>query len=688
MAVIICMIMVLCGCKSGDNAGNGTDVTDTVTGEVPTSTDADPGQDGTAEPAERSVTVSAPLPKIEGSSLYVEKVENLPDNFIFGMDASSVLAEEASGVKYYGYDGTEQDVFKTLAEAGVNYIRVRVWNHPFDAAGNGYGGGNCDIDTAVEIGKRATKYGMKLLVDFHYSDFWADPGKQMVPLEWKGMAIEEKTEACYKYTFDCLTKLKDSGVDVGMVQVGNETNGAMCGEKTWFNIQYLMGAGSKATREVFPEALVAVHFANPEEVTNYKDYAKKLEYYSLDYDVFGSSYYPYWHGTLENLSSLLSEIATTYNKKVMVLETSYAYTPLDTDFFGNTISDGGAITKTYPFTVQGQANSVRSIVDTLVNKTTNAIGICYWEGTWISVGTDSYEANAEKWEKYGSGWATKYSAGYDPKDAGKYYGGNAVDNQAFFDPEGKPLESLRIFNLMRYGNVIEPKADALEDVTLYVDLAGKIELPGTVNAILTDDSKSAIPVSWNVTEADYTKMYSSGPAKYDVTGEAGGMTAHCYVNMIEFNFIEDYSFETGALGKWVVTDLAKANELYVENKPTDSLTGDCHMHFWSEAGKAVEFTLEQPVENLPAGKYKFGMSIMGGDCGETDIYIYVKIGGEIVAKQPMTITSYGNWDTQMIPSFEYDGTSELAVGIYVKAAGAGNGAWGKIDDALLNSVTD
>ncbi|MBO4505716.1 MAG: glycosyl hydrolase 53 family protein [Lachnospiraceae bacterium] len=723
--MILCMILMMGGCKG--SAGNGTNdgaVSDTA------ATGTDAGQSGTddgsgqntepqitkdprlanAEPVtpdprlsgaggssgqsestpavDRPVTVSAPLPKIEGSSLYVEKVENLPDNFIFGMDSSAVLAEEASGVKYYGFDGTEQDVFKTLAEAGVNYIRVRVWNNPFDSEGHGYGGGNCDINVATEIGKRATKYGMRLLVDFHYSDFWADPGKQMVPLAWKDMDIETKSDALYRFTLDCLNQLKDAGVDVGMVQVGNETNGSMCGEKTWMNIQYLMKAGSKATREVFPDALVAVHFANPEKSSNYKDYAKKLAYYDVDYDVFGSSYYPYWHGTLDNLAQILSFVAEEYGKKVMVLETSYAYTPYDTDFNGNTISDGGAVTKTYPYTVQGQASSVRSIVDTLVNDTKNAIGICYWEGTWITVGGSSFEENSALWEKYGSGWATSYAAVYDPKDAGKYYGGCAVDNQALFDAEGKPLESLKIFNLMRYGNEIAPKADALEDVTLYVDLAAEIELPETVNAILTDDSKSAIPVTWNVTDADLAKMHTGGPAKYDVTGEADGMTAHCYVNMIEFNFIDDYSFETGKLGKWAVTDLASSKELYLENKPTDSLTGDWHMHFWSPDTDSVKFTMEQKVEGLNAGKYKFGMSIMGGDCGETDIYLYVKINGEIVAKQPMTITSYGNWDTQMIRSFEYDGSSELIVGIYVQAAGAGNGAWGKIDDALLNSVTD
>ena len=395
-----------------------------------------------------------PAALAEESTLYVKKVENLPEDFIFGMDASCVPALEASGVKYYNFDGQEEDVFKILADNGVNYIRVRVWNDPFDAEGNGYGGGNCDIGNAVAIGKRATQYGMKLLVNFHYSDFWADPSKQMVPKAWANMEIEEKTQAVYEYTRDCLIQLRDAGVDVGMVQVGNETNNLMCGERIWFNIQSLMQAGAKATREIFPDALVALHFANPEKGGSYLTYAKKMDYYQVDYDVFASSYYPYWHGSLENLAAVLSTVADMYGKKVMVMETSYAYTPEDTDFNGNTIGDGGAIVKNYPFTVQGQANNLRAITDTIVNKTPAGIGVVYWEGTWISVGGNSWEENSALWEKYGSGWASSFSAAYDPADAGKYYGGNAVDNQALFDRHGHPLESLKVFKLMWEGNEI------------------------------------------------------------------------------------------------------------------------------------------------------------------------------------------------------------------------------------------
>ncbi|MBE6626713.1 MAG: extra-cellular endo-beta-1,4-galactanase [Ruminococcaceae bacterium] len=625
---------------------------------------------------------------VTSSTLYVEKVENLPDDFILGMDASCVPSLEAGGVKYYDFDGNEKDVYEILAENGINYIRVRIWNDPYDKNGNGYGGGNCDLDNAIEIGKRATQYGMKLLVNFHYSDFWADPGKQMTPKAWRGMSIDEKSEALYQYTKDCLTTLVNSGVDVGMVQIGNETNGAMCGENSsslggWQKIMQLMSAGSKAVREVCPNALVAVHFANPEKTESYVSYSKNLEYYGVDYDVFASSYYPFWHGTLDNLASILSDIAETYGKKVMVAETSYAFTAEDTDFYGNTVGEGGGIVKDYPFTPQGQANLVRNVVDTVVNKTTNGIGVFYWEGTWISAGGSSWEENSTLWEKHGSGWATSYASEYDPDDAGQWYGGCSVDNQAFFDRDGHAIESLKVFALLREGNTVAVTADALEDVNLMIDLNGDIVLPETVNAIMSDNSRQAIPVEWH--NINYDAMKAGGVAKYDILGTAGGMTAHCYVSMVEYNYLRNWSFEDGETG-WTATPIGKFDEFKIENKVTDSLTGTFHYHFWGAAANSVEFTLEQKVDGLKTGKYTYSISIMGGDGGECDIYSYVKINGEIKYTAETTITVYNEWHTAVIEDIEYTEGEEITVGIYVKCGGPN--AWGKIDDAMLNSVKE
>jgi len=618
--------------------------------------------------------------------LFVKKVENLPEDFIFGMDASAVPSLEAGGVKYYDHDGTEKDVYQILSENGINYIRVRVWNDPFDKNGNGYGGGNCDIENAIAIGKRATQYGMKLLVNFHYSDFWADPSKQMVPKAWQGMNIDLKSEALYSYTKECLEKLVAAGVDVGMVQIGNETNGAMCGESSskvggWKKITQLMSAGSKAVREVCPDALIAIHFANPEKVTNYESYSANLDYYGVDYDVFASSYYPYWHGTYDNLAEVLNKVTGKYGKKVMVAETSYAYTAENTDFYGNTVGEGDGLVKNYPYTVQGQANLVRDVIDTVVNKMENGIGIFYWEGTWITSGGESYEENLALWEKYGSGWASSYAADYDPDDAGQWYGGCAVDNQAFFDKDGKALESLKVFSLVKDGNELEAKADAIEDTNLIIDLNGDIVMPDTVNAILTDNSRKAIPVEWQGVDIDAMKQ--GGVAKYTINGSADGMAAICYVSMVEYNFLENWSFEDGEEG-WTATALKSFDELHVEDKVSDSMTGNKHYHFWGAGKDCVEFNLEQEVKNLKNGTYNYSISVMGGDGGETDIYSYVKVNGEMLHRADTEITVYDEWHTATINGIEYTEGDSITVGIYVKCSGPN--AWGKIDDALFNSV--
>ena len=584
----------------------------------------EPSAEQTPQPVEETQqeepAVSAPVETKE--ELSVLKVENLPEDFILGMDVSSLIAEEQSGVRYYDFDGQEKDLLQILAESGVTHIRVRVWNDPYDAQGRGYGGGNCDIENALQIGQRATQYGMKLIVDFHYSDFWADPGKQMVPKAWEGMDIETKTAALYDYTRESLQLLRDGGVDVGMVQVGNETNNGMAGETDWDKILPLMAAGSRAVREVYPEALVAVHFTEPQNNGNYRYFADILAQGGLDYDVFGSSYYPFWHGTRENLIKVLTEINQDYGKYVMVMETSWPYTPEDTDFSGNSINADSSVARDYPFSPQGQADEVRDVI-AAVALVPGGIGVCYWEGAWITVPGGSWEANSALWEQYGSGWASSFAAEYDPNDAGKWYGGSSWDNQAFFDPAGHALDSLLVFSSLREGR---------------------------------GDQNRPEPVAAPVEEEE------AEPA---------------------LNLLVNGDFETGELSPWELIDQGSGGELFVEQKTADSRDGDWHMHFWNPNPDSVDFFLEQTVTDLAPGSYRFSISIMGGDCGETEIYAYVKLDGEIVATVPMEITTWNNWDTAVLSGIEPGEGQSLTVGIRVKCQGTGAGAWGKIDSALL-----
>lgn len=405
-------------------------------------------------------SVSLPAGPVE-SEVYVEAVPGISDDFIRGIDASSVLSVENSGAVYYNFDGQEQDVFRTMAEAGVNYIRLRVWNDPYDGDGNGYGGGNNDLAAAVTLGGRATTYGMKVCIDFHYSDFWADPKRQHAPKAWEGMNADGKADALYDYTVSSLTRLLQAGVDVEMVQIGNEINNGMSGETVPSSVVKLLKAGSRAVREVSQtygkDIRIAVHYTDINKPEQLYGLIRNLEENELDYDVIGLSYYPFWHGSIGNMKEVVSKLRKDFNKEVVIAETSYCYTSGDGDGYANSLKGAGDLVDGYPASVQGQTDMVHDVIAAAGEA--GASGVFYWEGTWIPVGEPGAD-NSELWEKYGSGWASSYASDYDPEDAGLYYGGCAWDNQALFDFDGHPLASLNLWKYLKYGTIPKAAPDA------------------------------------------------------------------------------------------------------------------------------------------------------------------------------------------------------------------------------------
>ncbi len=618
------------------------------------------------------------------ADIFVEPIEGLKDDFYLGVDISSLISEENSGVVYYSNTGEKQDLLKTLAENGVNAVRIRVWNDPYDANGNSYGGGVCDVDTAIAIGTRATAYGMSVVIDFHYSDFWADPSKQMVPKAWKDMDVETKANALYDFTKTSLDKILAAGVNVRIVQLGNETTNAFCGETTWKSICTLMKSGSTAIRELsakYSQPIdIAVHFTNPENTSKYSTYANMLWKYGVDYDIFASSYYPYWHGTTSNLTSILTQIATEYEKKVMVAEVSWAHTYENGDAFGNTISEESVVDLPYSISVQGQADCIRDTVEAVVKCGDAGIGCFYWEPAWIPVGTE-YESNLAIWEKYGSGWASSYSAEYDPDDAGVWYGGSSWDNQALFDFTGHPLDSLAVYRLMKNGNAASLKIDLINPITVPVRLNDPVKLPQTVTARFNDRSEKEVDVVWNDTEISVIDTTSLGT--YTVTGKVtegdNVYEATATVNVVESNYLDNPGFESDDTSMWTMINVdEKTSELYVINKVSDAVNGSNSLHFYSSNPEGVEFKVEQTVQGLSAGSYHFQMTIHGGDCGEYEMYAYAIADGKTYTMET-GVTKWREFQTPDITGITTtDGT--ITVGVYVKAS---VGGWGNLDDFLL-----
>ncbi len=357
-----------------------------------------------------------------------------------GADVSSLISLENSGVKYYDYDGNETDLLKLLSDCGFTHVRVRIWNDPYDKDRNGYGGGNCDLDNAAALGSRAAKEGLKLIADFHYSDFWADPSRQMTPKVMEGLSVSQKADYIREYTRTSLEALKNAGADTDMVQIGNETVYGMCGEDNWDNMIVLMKAGIEGARQADKNIKIILHFTDIQKEGHYDWIASMLKDNDVDYDIFATSYYPYWHGSQENMSKVLKKIADDHDKDVLVVETSYPYTTQDGDGFANSVGSMAG----YEFSISEQINAISKTFDSVRAIGEHGLGVCYWEPAWIPVPGTQAEKKA-LWEKFGSGWASSYSAEYDPENAGKWYGGSSWDNQALFDNSGHPLESLKIF---------------------------------------------------------------------------------------------------------------------------------------------------------------------------------------------------------------------------------------------------
>lgn len=628
------------------------------------------------------------LPDVpEESGIFVQPIEDISDDFIRGMDASAVLAVENSGAKYYGFDGEEQDVFKTLAEAGVNYIRLRVWNDPYDENGNGYGGGNNDVATAIELGKRATQYGMKVCIDFHYSDFWADPTKQYVPKAWKGMNLEQKSDSLYDFTVTSLTDILNAGVDVCMVQVGNEINKGMSGETFMSSVAELLKAGSSAVREVSKAAgkdiQVAVHYTDIDKQGEVAKITADLDKYGVDYDIFAMSYYSFWHGSMENMQEMAEYVQDTYGKKVVIAETSYCYTTEDGDGSGNSVSGDGDLVDGYDATVQGQADMLRDIC--AAADEADIMGVFYWEGTWIPVGPADAD-NSSIWEKYGSGWASSYSGSYDPKDAGKYYGGCSWDNQAMFDFTGHPLDSLKVFRELKYGATAPLAVEKVPDVEVSCNVGAELALPETAQVVYNDKTANReVPVVWDAEQTAAIDTNIGG--SYQVEGilqdeeldeEYRTVVANVEVKLI--NYVVNSGFEDSDTSMWKVTYNGKENPTDYQVNAKDARTGETAFHFWSAS--EMDFSIEQEVTGLEPGTYQLSAFSQGGDMLSSSVLeLYAIVDGQEYTQQ-FELTGYADWKEPTVADIKLTGDT-IVVGVRMKCNG---GSWGTVDDFTLNRV--
>jgi arabinogalactan endo-1,4-beta-galactosidase len=414
-----------------------------------------------------------------------------------------------------------------------------------------------------------------------------------------------------------------------------------------------------------------------------------MDRYKMDYDVFAACYYPFWHGSLENLENVLSDIARTFDKKVLVVETSYTYTLEEGDGHSNSVGPETAGVK-YPYSVnvQGQATAIRDIINTVAGIGAAGLGVVYWEPAWIPVGiydgaASVWEANQKKWEAFGSGWASSYAGGYDPADAGLWYGGSSWENQAMFDFSGHPLPSLNIWKYVYYGATAPRKIESVLIEGVNANPGEAVTNLPMATVIYNDTTQEIVNVTWKTDQIE--QAVAAGNGVYEIQGTAvidgADYPLLFMLDISPINYFPDPGFEEGlAIGMWDISAPAVAG---IKHEPNNAKTGEYCLHFWSEG--PVEFTAEIEITGLEAGYYHFSANMQGGDVGENaEFILYAQ--SDIRHETSGGVTKWQEWHTSEISGiYVSEDSRSITIGISVKAAARG---WGSFDDFYLSKAEE
>ena len=298
------------------------------------------------------------------------------DDFAKGGDLSVLKKIEDSG-GVYKQDNVPKDALLIFKEHGFNWIRLRLFHSP-----SGEGPVCNDLAYTTALAQRFKAQGFKFLLNFHYSDTWADPGHQDIPAAWESLSHAELVDAVFDYTRDCIIHLRDNGAMPDMVQIGNEVicgmlwpDGEICDSGVWSNFVDLVEAGIdgvEAGKGAEPMPLIMIHIDRGGNQPATEWFFDRLLAEGVGFDVIGQSYYPWWHGTLSDLTDNLEFMANEYGKDIYVVETGYNWT------------GGGGSGYSYPTTPEGQKGFLDELIERVRNTPNNrGKGVFYWSPDWI-----------------------------------------------------------------------------------------------------------------------------------------------------------------------------------------------------------------------------------------------------------------------------------------------------------------
>lgn len=297
-----------------------------------------------------------------------------------GADVSSVQRTLDLGGKYFDASGAARDPLDILKSIGVNYVRLRVWNNPASGYNN--------KAKVLAYAKIVKAKGLSLLIDFHYSDTWADPGKQFKPAAWASHGISQLQTDVFNFTSDICNSLKAQGTTPDSVQIGNEINVGMLWNdgkvvnNNFTNLGLLLKAGYNAIKSCNSATKVIIHTADADSDAHARWFYDGITAQGVTWDITGLSYYCFWHGSLSNLSSVIADVRTRYGKPVVIVETAYPFTAANADGEANSVGSSQPCSG-FPATWDGQASEFTAVQNTA--RSAGAVGVFYWEPTWYAI---------------------------------------------------------------------------------------------------------------------------------------------------------------------------------------------------------------------------------------------------------------------------------------------------------------
>ncbi|MCB0446796.1 MAG: glycosyl hydrolase 53 family protein [Gelidibacter sp.] len=321
--------------------------------------------------------------------------------FYKGMDLSFQSELENYNVVYKDANGTPIDLLPFVASKGTNLVRLKLWHTPQD--------GQNGLEDVKAYAQRIVSNDMDFLLDIHYSDYWADPGQQTPPVAWQNMTFEQLKAVVYTYTKSVVLQLKNQNTLPKIIQIGNETDSGFLWNYgkvwndfsgNWPNYAALVNECIRAIREVDTDHSVKI-MLHHSSVENAIYFFNELNAFNIDFDVIGLSYYPQFQiHNLNLVKSKLNELATTFDKEILMVEVAYPFTLQWDDNNTNYIGDSSQILNEFSATPQGQKAYMEWLVEAIKNIPNNkGIGFCYWAPDWVAFsGNESTSTQGSSWE--------------------------------------------------------------------------------------------------------------------------------------------------------------------------------------------------------------------------------------------------------------------------------------------------